>query len=170
MGDLSFKFFWCKSCSVSFRQRQTVIFHIVTYRAFNSVNAVHTACHTADHVDPVDILHTGAYDGAAVFLCKQVQFIRNSGRSCPWVDRFFTRSHHINASGNTFFKMGITVIHETEQCHYRDISVALIQNCIRIVSDCNAQLKAQFREFTDIHSDHFRIHVDRANNFRALLI
>ena len=68
MRDLLLEFLRRKACSVSLRKRQPVVFHIIADRSFDPVDPVNAAGYTADHIDPVDILHSCANDGTVVFF------------------------------------------------------------------------------------------------------
>ena len=66
--------------------------------------------------------------------------------------------------------MGIYVRHEAEQGYNGNISVALVQDRVGVVSYHHAQLCPKPRKVTYVHSYHGRIHIDCPYNLSSLLI
>ena len=56
-----------------------IIFNVVAGGTFDPVDAVNTACNTADHVDPVDILHASTRNRASCFFSERIDAIGDLG-------------------------------------------------------------------------------------------
>ena len=165
-----FKFFRRHPSPMRFGQSEPIVFHIVTDSPFNAINAMHTTGYTADHIDPVNILHTGAHYGATVFFGHTVQPV-GDGRGCgPRINRFFASRNDIDPAGYTFFKMGVHIVHKAEQGQNGNVSVAFIQHRVGVVSDGHAQFASKPGIIAHIHSDDFRVYINGADNFGSFFI
>ena len=151
-------------------QGQPVIFNVIAGGSLNPVNAVYASRHTANHVNPENILHTGPHYGAAGFLGQLIQLVGNGRGRGPRIDGLLAGGHHIDSSGHALLKMGIYVRHEAEQGNHGNVGVALVQDRVCVIPYHHAQLCAQPCKITYIHSNHGRIHINCAYNLSSLFI
>ena len=170
MRDFFLKFFRRKSSAMRLRKCQTVVLHVIAHRTLNSVNAVYTASHTADHINPVNILHTTSDNGTATFLGQAVQTVGNGRCGRPRVDRLLAGRHNVDSTFGTAFKMRIHIIHETEQGQHCDIRVARIQHRVRVAADGHAQFRTQPGILAYVHPDNVGVNVNCADDLRTLFI
>ena len=130
MGDLLLEFLGGQIAAVRFGQRQAVFIHVVAVRALDLFDLVAAAGNHADHVDPEDILHAGAGDGASGFLGQRVQLVDLGCGGGPGIDGLLAGGDHVDAARHALFHMRIDVANEAEQGHNRHIRVALIQHLV----------------------------------------
>ena len=66
--------------------------------------------------------------------------------------------------------MVVNIADKAEQRYDGDVCVAPVENLIRIVGNQDAGLYPEFGEIADVHTDNFRVHIDRANDLRAVFV
>ena len=170
MGDLLLKLFGGQIAAMGVGQGQAVLIHVVAVRALDLGDLVAAAGNQRHHVDPENILHAAAGDGAAGLLGQRIQTVDLLGGGRPGIDGFFAGGDHVDAAGYALFHMLIDIADEAEQCHDGHIRAALIQHLVRIVGDQHARLYAQAGEIAHILTHDGRVHIDRTHDLRAVLI
>ena len=170
MRDPGLKFLRCEVAAVRLRQRHAVFVHVVAVGALDLRDLVTATGHHGDHVDPEDVLHPGAGDGAGVLLGEGIQTVDLRRGGVPWIDGLFAGGDHVDAAGHALFHVVVDVLDEAEERDDGHVRVALIQHLICVVGDEDARLDAELRPITDVHPDDLRIDVDGADDLGAVLV
>ena len=154
---------------MSLCQGNAVLLYVVAVGALDLGDVV-TACrHDADHIDPEDVLHPAAGDGAAVFLGQLVQLVDHGCGGRPGIDGLLTGGDDIDAAGHALLDGLVNVADEAAGGDDGHISIALVQDLLRIVGDQDAGLNAQFCPIPDVLTDR-RTVADAADDLCSMLI
>ncbi len=170
MRDLLLELLRGQIAAVRLGQRQAVLVHVVAVRALDLGQLVHAACDEAHDVDPEDVLHAAAGDGAARLLGQRVQLVDLGRGGRPGIDGLLAGGDDVDAARNALFNVGVDVVDEAEQRHDGDVRVALVEHLVRVVGDDHAGLHAQLRIVAHVHADDRGIDVNRAHDLRAVLM
>ena len=170
MGDLRLKFLFGQIAAVRFGQGQTVVLHVIAVSAFNLGKLIAAAGYHGHHIDPENILHTRAGDGAVVRLGQRIQTVDLGGRSSPGIDGFLAGGDDVDAAGDAFLHVIVNIPDKAEQGDDGHVGIALVQDLVRIIGDDDAGFHPQARIIAHVHPDNFGVHVDSAYDLRAVLI
>ena len=153
-----------------FSQRKAVFIDVIAVSTLDLGDPVTAARDERDHVDPENILHAAAGDGAARLFGERVEPVDLRGGGRPRIDGLFAGGDDVDAAAHALFHVIINIADEAEQGDDGDIRVALVEHLVRVVADNHARPDAQFREIADVHTDDSRIHVDCADDLCAVLV
>ena len=151
------------------RQRDAVLVHIVAVSSLDLCDVMAAGGHEADHIDPENILHTAAGDGASVRLGQRVQLVDHGRGRRPGIDGLLTGRDDVDAAGYALLDRFIDVTDEAAGRDDGDVGVALVEDLFGIVGDDNARLDAQSCPVADVLTDR-RAVADAADDLRAMLI
>ena len=169
MGDLCLKFLRRQTAAVCLCQRNAVFVHIVAVSALDLRDVV-TACgHKTDHIDPENVLHPAAGDGAAVRLGQRVQLVDHGRRRRPGIDGLLAGRDHVDAAGHALLDCFVDIADEAAGRDDGDVGVALVEDLLGIVRDDDARLDAKSDPVADVLADG-RTVTDAADDLRAMLI
>jgi len=169
MGDLLLKLFGGQIAAMGVGQRQAVLIHVVAVRALDLGDLVAAAGNQRHHVDPENILHAAAGDGAAVFLRKSVELVDHGRGGRPGVNGLFAGRDDIDAAGNALLDGFVNVADEAAGRDDGDVGVALVEDLLRVIGNDDARLDAELRPVADVLADG-RAVADAADDLRAMLI
>ena len=150
MRDLGFKLLWRQVTAVRLSESQTVLVHVVTVSALYLGDLMASAGYQAYNVDPENILHTAAGDGAVVFLCDGIQLVDHGSGSGPGINGLFAGGNDIDTTGDALLNRLIKIADKAAGCYDRNIGIALVKNLVRVVRDNDSRLHAQIGPVTDI--------------------
>ena len=169
VSDLRFKLFRRQVAAVGLGERDAVLVHVVAVSALDLRDVVAARRNETDHVDPEDILHAAAGDGAAVFLRKSVELVDHGRGGRPGVNGLFAGRDDVDAAGNALLDGFINVADEAAGRDDGDVGVALVEDLLRVIGNDDARLDAEFRPVADVLADG-RAVADAADDLRAMLI
>ena len=92
MSYLCLKHLGSKVAAMGVCKGKSIVLHIVAVSALDLSDLVAAAGYHGNHIDPEDVLHAGAGDGAAVCLCKGIETVDLSCRGGPGIDCLLTGS------------------------------------------------------------------------------
>ena len=167
--DLRFKLLRRQVAAVRLRQRDAVLVHIVAVSALDLRDVVAAGGHEPDHVDPENILHAAAGDGAAVRLGQRVQLVDHGRRRRPGIDGLLAGRNDVDAAGHALLDRFIDIADEAAGRDNGDVGVALVKDFFGIVGDDDARLDAKSSPIADVLADR-RAVADAADDLRAMLI
>ena len=170
VSDLLLELLRRQVAAVRICKRHTVLIDIVAVGALDLRDARAARCRHGDHVDPEDVLHARAGNRAVVLLRDLVETVHLRGSRRPRINGLLAGRNDVDAAAHALFDHRIDILHKAEQCDDRDIRIARIKHCIRVVGNDDPCLDSELRPVADILSDNLRIDIDRADNFRAVLI
>ena len=150
-------------------QGQAVLIHVVAVRALDLGDLVAAAGNQRHHVDPENILHAAAGDGAAVRLGQRVQLVDHGRRRRPGIDGLLAGRNDVDAAGHALLDRFVDVSDKAAGRDDGDVGVALVEDLLGVVGDDDARLDAQIRPVADVLTDG-RAMADAAHDLRAMLI
>ena len=173
--DLPFKFLRREVAAVRLGQRKAVFIDVVAVSALDLGDPVAAARDEADQIDPENILHAAAGDGAACLLGQRVEAVDRGGGGLrrggvPWIDGLFAGGDDVDPAPYAFLHVVADVADEAEQRDDGNVRVTFVEHPVRVVADENAGLHAQLREIAHVHADDGGVDVDRADDLRAVLM
>ena len=168
-GVLTFDCAERQTAAVRLRQRDAVLVHIVAVGALDLRDAVAAGSHKTDHIDPENVLHPAAGDGAAVRLGQRVQLVDHGRGRRPGVDGLLAGRDHVDAAGHALLNRFVDVSDKAAGRDDGDVGVALVEDLFGVVGDDDARLDAQIRPVADVLTDG-RAMADAAHDLRAMLI
>ena len=169
VSDLRFKLFRRQIAAVRLGERDTVLIDVVAVCALDLRDVMAARRNETDHVDPEDVLHAAAGDGAAVFLRQSVEPVDHGRGGRPGVDGLFAGRDDVDAAGHALLNGLVNVADEAARRDDGDVGVALVEDLLRVVGDDDARLDAELRPVADILTDG-RAVADAADDLRAMLI
>ena len=115
------------------RECESVLVDIVAVCALDLRDLMHATCDQTDDIDPENILHAAARDGAAGLLRQRIEPVNLCRCRRPRINRLLTGGDNIDATCHALLYMIIDVVDEAEQRHDRYIFIALIEHLIGVV-------------------------------------
>ena len=128
VSDLCLKLFRRQVAAVRLRQRDAVLVHIVAVGALDLRDVVAAGRHKTDHIDPENILHAAAGDGAAVRLGQRVQLVDHGRGRRPGVDGLLAGRDDVDAAGHALLDRFVDVTDEAAGRDDGDVGVALVED------------------------------------------
>ena len=168
--DLPFKFLRREVAAVRLGQRKAVFIDVVAVSALDLGDPVAAARDEADQIDPENILHAAAGDGAAGLFGQRVEAVDRGGGGRPRIDGLLTGGDDVDPALYAFLHVFADVADEAEQRDDGNVRVTFVEHPVRVVADENAGLYAQLREIAHIHADDGGVDVDGADDLRAVLM
>ena len=169
VGNFGLKLLRRQITAVGLCKRDAVLVDVVAVSALDLGDLVAAAGNQADNVDPEDILHAAAGDGAVVFLRDGVQLVDHGGGSGPGIDGLFAGGDDVDPAGDALLDRLVKIADKAAGRDDGDIGVALVKNLVRIVRDDDARLYAQSGPVADVLAEGFAAS-DRTDDLRAVLI
>ena len=151
-------------------QRKAVFIDVVAVSALDLGDPVAAARDEADQIDPENILHAAAGDGAAGLFGQRVEAVDRGGGGRPRIDGLLAGGDDVDPALYAFLHVVADVADEAEQRDDGDVRVTFVEHPVRVVADENAGLHAQLREIAHVHADDGGVDVNRADDLRAVLM
>ena len=133
MRDLLLKFLRGQIAAVSVCKRQAVFVYVVAVSAFDLRDLMAAAGDQRNHIDPENVLHAAAGDGAGILFGKSIQTVDLCSGRRPGINGLFAGRNYVNAAGYALFHVVINIADEAEQGNDRHIRIALIEDLIGVV-------------------------------------
>ena len=168
--DLGLELLGREVAAVGVGERQAVLVDVVAVGALDLLDLVDAAGDNAHHVDPVDVLHAAAGDGAAGLLGQRVEAVDLRRGGGPGVDGLLAGGDHVDAARDALLHVVVDVADEAEEGHDGDVGVALVEDLVGVVGDDDARLDAETGEVAHVLAHDGRVHVDGAHDLRAVLV
>ena len=140
--DLPFKFLRREVAAVRLGQRKAVFIDVVAVSALDLGDPVAAACDEADQIDPENILHAAAGDGAACLFGQRVEAIDCGGGGRPRIDGLLAGGDDVDPALYAFLHVVADVADEAEQRDDGNVRVTFVEHPVRVVADENAGLHA----------------------------
>ena len=170
MSNVSLKFFGGEANTMSFCKSKAILLYVIADGALNFLDGVAAACYHADHVDPEDILHAAADEGAVVLFCDDVKAIGSLRVGGPAAGGFFTGGDYVDTSAEAFLKVVIAVAYKAEEGDNSDIRIAVIKHFVSVILDDYAGFYSKSCIVADVHADDCGVGVDSADDLCAVFI
>ena len=150
-------------------QGDAVLVHVVAVGSLDLGDVMAASGGETHHVDPEDILHAAAGDGAVVGLGQGVQLVDHGGGGGPGIDGLLAGGDDVDAPGHALLDGLVDIADKAAGGDDGHVGAALIQDLLRVVGDNDAGLDAQARPVADVLA-HGRAVADAAHDLCAMLI
>ena len=122
-----------------------------------------------DHIDPENILHAAAGNGAAVRLGQRIQLVDHGRGRRPGIDGFLAGRDDVDTAGHALLDCFVDITDEAAGRDDGDVGVALVEDLFGIVGNDDARLDAKSAPVADVLADR-RAVANAADDLRAMLI